>query len=427
MPKTSMHSFVIQGQQPLTGSLPVYGAKNYALKVLPAALLMPGEVTISQVPRIQDILTMERIIENIGGQIQTQGRTRVLRVPEALQTDLPATLAPKIRASILLIGPLLARQGKVKLPHPGGCSLGRRPIDLFIHAFEAMGAKVKNVNEAYHFSAKRLVGTKIIFPRISVTGTETVLMAATLAKGTTTILNAAMEPEIPALADWLSRCGARIRGAGTPQILIEGVDQLHPQPVDIIPDRIEAGSFAILAAATRSQLSITQCQPKHLQITLEVLRQMGVGIEIEETAIHLTSFPGQFKAVDIFTHEYPGFPTDIQAPMTVLLTQAAGESRVTECLFEGRLLFTDTLLKMGANITVSGQHTAFVNGPSALVGRRLESPDIRAGLAFVIAALIAKGETQLDNVYQIDRGYEALEDRLTQVGANIQRISYERA
>lgn len=427
MPKPSMHSFLIQGQPSLRGSLPVNGAKNFALKVLPAALLMPGQVTITNVPHIQDVITLEKIIESLGVAIQTNGRTRVMSVPKKIDTDLPVDLAPKIRASILLIGPLLARFGQVRLPQPGGCSLGRRPIDLFVQAFQAMGATVRKVNEAYIFSAKQLVGSKIIFPRISVTGTETVMMAATLAKGTTTIVNAAMEPEIAALADWLNRCGAKITGAGTPEITIRGVKHLTPQPVEIIPDRIEAGSFVILAAATRSRLTITKCVPEHLAVCLQVLRNMGVQIETTDSTIRLVKFPKQLKAVDIFTHEYPGFPTDIQAPMTVLLTQAAGESRVTECLFEGRLLFTDKLNKMGAQITVSGEHTAFVHGATPLVGRRLESPDIRAGLAFVIAALIAKGETQIDNVYQIDRGYEDLEHRLTSVGASIQRISYERA
>lgn len=427
MSKPSMHSFLIQGQPSLRGSLPVNGAKNFALKVLPAALLMPGQVTITNVPHIQDVITLEKIIQSLGVQIETRKRTRQLTIPKNLKTDLPIDLAPKIRASILLIGPLLTRFGTVRLPQPGGCSLGRRPIDLFIQAFEAMGATVRKVNEAYIFSAQRLTGARIVFPRISVTGTETVIMAATLAQGTTTIANAAMEPEIIALAEWLNRCGAKITDAGTAEVKIQGVKKLTPQPVDIIPDRIEAGSFVILAAATRSKLTITHCVPEHLETCIQVLRTMGVQIETTASTIKLVKFPKKFKAVDIFTHEYPGFPTDIQAPMTVLLTQAAGESRVTECLFEGRLLFTDKLNKMGAKITVSGEHTAFVHGSTPLVGRRLESPDIRAGLAFVIAALVAKGETQIDNVYQIDRGYEELEHRLRAVGVSIQRISYERA
>ncbi|MEK7539671.1 MAG: UDP-N-acetylglucosamine 1-carboxyvinyltransferase, partial [Patescibacteria group bacterium] len=247
-----------------------------------------------------------------------------------------------------------------------------------------------------------------------------------LASGTTTIVNAAMEPEIPALAEWLNRCGAKITGAGTSEIIIHGVKRLHPQPVEIIPDRIETGSFVILAVATRSPLRITHCRPDHLEVPLHILRQMGVKIKTSASEIQIVSVPKQLKPVDIFTHEYPGFPTDMQAPMTVLLTQAKGESRVTESLFDGRLLFTDQLSKMGTHITLSGAHTAFIKGPTPLVGRRLESPDLRAGLAFVIAALIAKGETQLDNAYMIDRGYESLEHRLKKIGANIQRISYER-
>lgn len=421
-----MHSFVVQGQASLHGEIPVNGAKNFALKVLPASLLMTGTTTITEVPDIQDIHTLEMIMTALGIQIQKQGRTRTVTVPDEIPTQLPTDLAPKIRASILLLGPILARSGKVTLPHPGGCSLGRRPIDLFIHAFESLGAKVRCLNDAYIFTAKKLIGARVVFPRVSVTGTETVMMAATLARGTTTLVNAAQEPEIPALAEWLNRCGAKISGAGTSTITIQGVSALAPQPVRIIPDRIEAGSFAILAAATRSPLTITQCIPEHLEIPLQLLKTMGVGIETTSNTIHITSIPKKLKPVDIFTHEYPGFPTDIQAPMAVLLTQAYGESRVTECLFEGRLLFADKLKKMGADITVFGDHSALVQGPTPLRGGRLESPDIRAGLAFVIAALIAKGETQIDNVYQIDRGYEALENRLTAIGANIQRISYER-
>lgn len=427
MPKASMQSFVIQGQASLHGTIPVYGAKNFALKVLPATLLMPGVVTVENVPTINDVLTLEKILVRLGASVESTGRTRVITVPQKIETTLPIELAPKIRASIMLLGPLLARMGKVVLPQPGGCSLGRRPIDLFIQAFEAMGAKVTCVGESYLFSAKKLKGARIVFPRISVTGTETVMMAATLASGTTTIVNAAMEPEIPALAEWLNRCGADIQGAGTAEITIKGVKQLKPRPVEIIPDRIEAGSFMILAVATRSRLRITHCRPEHLEIPLHVLRQMGVKIKTSASEIQIVSIPKYFKPVDIFTHEYPGFPTDIQAPMTVLLTQAKGESQVMESLFDGRLVFTDQLNKMGANITLSGPHTASIKGPSQLIGRRLESPDIRAGLAFVIAALIAKGETQLDNAYMIDRGYESLEHRLKKIGANIHRISYERA
>lgn len=426
MPKTSMQSFVIQGQASLHGTIPVYGAKNFALKVLPATLLMPGGHLITNVPTIQDVLTLEKILGRLGAKVESSGRSRTITVPQKVATTLPIELAPKIRASIMLLGPLLARMGKVILPQPGGCSLGRRPIDLFIQAFQAMGAKVTCVGESYHFSAKKLKGARIIFPRISVTGTETVLMAATLASGTTTIVNAAMEPEIPALAEWLNQCGANISGAGTSKIIIHGVKHLKPKPVEIIPDRIEAGSFAILAAATRSRLRITHCRPSDLEVPLYILSQMGVEMKTTASEIHIMNVPKELKSVDIFTHEYPGFPTDIQAPMTVLLTQAQAESRVTESLFDGRLLFSDQLNKMGADITLSGAHTAFIKGPTPLVGRRLESPDIRAGLAFVIAALIAKGETQIDNAYMIDRGYESLEDRLKKIGANIQRISYER-
>lgn len=423
-----MHSFVIQGRKPLKGTIPVFGAKNHALKVLPGALLMPGEVRIENVPAIADVIHLERIIQDLGVDIQTKGRRRILNVPKKIRTILSPELSPKIRASVVLLGPVLARMGKVVVPHPGGCSLGRRPIDLFISAFTQMGARVKNVDEKYVFTTNgaRLTGAHITFPRVSVTGTETVLLAATLAQGRTVIYNAAMEPEIPALAHWLNRAGACISGAGTPTIVVDGVKSLRPTPVRIIPDRIEAGSFAILAAATHSNLTITHCNPEHIAVPLRILQDMGVKMVIKKTAIHITHVPRVLTPMDIFTHEFPGFPTDLQAPMTVLLTQARGMSKVTECLFEGRLLFTDKLKKMGANITVLGDHSALIQGETPLIGKRVESPDIRAGLAFVVAALIANGETQIDNAAMIDRGYESLEHRLQAIGASIQRISYER-
>ncbi len=317
---------------------------------------------------------------------------------------------------------MLARFGEVTLPYPGGCVIGMRPIDIFIDGFKTLGVEVKENKNGFHFKTKKLKGAKFIFPIISVTATETLMMAATLAKEKTILINAACEPEILALADYLNSCGAKISGAGTNTIIIKGVNKLSANVFDIIPDRIEAGTFAIMAAATNSDLIIKNCNPTHLEIPLLMLKKVGVNLQTGKDYIHIFSSKN-LKATNIITHEYPGFITDLQAPFTVLLTQAQGMSLARETIYEGRLFYIDKLNKMGANIILCDPHRVIINGPTKLYGKKVESPDIRAGMAMVIAALIAKGQTEIDNIYQIDRGYEKIEERLQKLGVNIKRIN----
>lgn len=425
-----MERFLITGGNELSGSIRVNGAKNHVLKVIPATLLMSGASRLTNIPLVEDVHRMLEIIEQIGASINLQesadGMSHEVEITAPTDFDgmLPEDLVPQLRSSLVLLGPLLTRFGQVQLPHPGGCNLGKRPIDFFIAGFEAFGASVSDANGVYTFSAPDgLTGAEYVFPAISVTGTETMMMAATLATGTTVLHNAAAEPEIPALADWLNACGAKITGAGTHTITIEGVDALQAQPVEILPDRIEAGSFTILAAATNSNVTITHCRPDHIRIALELLKEAGVEYSTTEDSITVYKREaGQsLKPVSVVTHEYPGFPTDLQAPMTVLLTQANGQSKVRETIYDGRLFYTDLLNTMGATISMLDPYRVIVDGPTALRGKVVTSPDLRAGIAMVIAGLMATGQTEIQNIYQIDRGYERLEERLKAIGADIER------
>ncbi|OGY85447.1 MAG: UDP-N-acetylglucosamine 1-carboxyvinyltransferase [Candidatus Kerfeldbacteria bacterium RIFOXYA2_FULL_38_24] len=421
-----MEKFIIRGKQPLSGEIPVNGAKNHALKIIPAALLSTQESVFHSVPQVEDVDRLLEIVEDIGGVVKKEGNHTVRIVPPAkFNGILPKKLVPKLRASILLLGSLLVRFGRVEMPHPGGCNLGRRPIDLFIDAFKALGAQVESLaDDGYVFQAPHgLQGARYVFPLISVTGTETLMMAATLAHGKTVIVNAAGEPEISALADYLNACGARITGAGTHTIEIEGVQELHGGESTIIPDRIESGSFVILALATNSPLTITHCRPKDLEVPLRILKSIGANFAIAKDAIKIYPITQKLKATNIVTHEYPGFPTDLQAPMTVLLTQALGQSLVRETIYEGRLLYTDVLNAMGANISLLDPYRAMVTGGTSLRGKEVASPDIRAGIALVIAGLTAQGTTTIQNIYQIDRGYEHIEERLQHIGAKIERVN----
>ena len=330
-------------------------------------------------------------------------------------------IAKKLRASVVLTAPLLVRTGKVKFPHPGGCVIGERPIDVFIDGYKALGAKVSYKNGLYEISAQKLRGSKFIFPNISVTGTEALLMAASLAEGETFLKNCACEPEVESLADFLNSRGAQITGAGTPNIRIRGVKRLQGGTYETIPDRIEAGSFAILAATTNSHLKITRCNPEHLDSLWSLLNKANIKIRINKNSVEILPSTA-LKSVNIKTREYPGFPTDLQAPLCVLLTQAGGQALVHETIYEGRLNWTDELKRMGASILNLDPHRIEIKGPTKLKGREIESPDLRAGMAYVIAALCAKGRSVVNNIYQIDRGYEKIEERLQKIGADIHRI-----
>ncbi len=419
-----MEKFVIQGNNTLDGELPVNGAKNHALKMIPASLLANGPTVIHNVPEVEDVLRMLEIVEKIGGQVKkSEGSIVEITPPEQFDGELPRDIVPCLRASIVLVGPLLARYGVVSLPHPGGCNLGKRPIDIFIKGFTALGASIKEREDGYQFKAKNgLKGNTIVFPLISVTATETLLIAATMASGTTVLKNAACEPEIVALADYLNTHGADIQGAGTHTITIQGDATISAGEARIIPDRIETGSFVMLAAATNSNLTITRCTPEDIEIPLQILQQAGIETEVTEDTITILRRKHDISPVQIVTHEHPGFPTDLQSPMTVLLTQASGRSTVRETVYEGRLFYTDQLNAMGASINLLDPYRAEIDGPTPLRGKNLASPDIRAGIAMVIAGLIAEGTTTIQNIYQIDRGYERIEERLQSVGAKIERI-----
>lgn len=417
-----MSKFVIQGGQKLSGEIQVEGAKNAALKIIPAALLSQETITIGNLPEIEDISRSLEIIRSLGGQVSNNNHQYQINTSQLNSHELPATLANKLRASIMFVGPLLARLGEVKFPHPGGCVIGagKRPIDLFLEGFAAMGAGIKVNDNFYHLRAKKLKGCDYFFTTVSVTGTESLMMTAVLAEGQTILRNCAMEPEIVALADYLNSQGARINGAGTPTITINGVSRLTAGYFKIIPDRIEAGTFAILAAAGKSTITITQCQPAHLQALLAVFHKIGVRFSVGPDWLKIIGGdePGAYS---LKTHEYPGFPTDLQSPYTVLMTQARGASIIHETIYDRRLLFTDLLTQMGANIIMCDPHRVVVHGPTPLYGRKLTSPDLRAGMAMVIAGLIASGQTEIDNIYQIDRGYSQIDQRLKQLGAIIER------
>ena len=417
-----MDKFIIKGNQPLKGEIKVNGAKNSALKILAACLLTDEKWEVSNVPQIEDIYNLIELLKSLGVEVENGSKgIYQLKAKNIKATSLKLNIAQKLKGSILTIGPLLARCGETLFPQSGGCVIGQRPRDIFLSGFEAFGAKIKESKQGYCLTTKGLKGTKFVFPLVSVTATETMILTAILAKGKTVLKNAACEPEIVSLVEFLNKCGARIKGAGTSFIEIEGVGSLNGGQHKIMPDRIEAGSFIILGAAANSPIKVTGLNPDHLDVLWFLLDKAGVNLEIGKDFVKIK--PGfNLKAVNLKTHEYPGFPTDLQAPFTVLMTQAKGISLIHETIFEGRLFYTDSLNQMGANIILCDPHRAIVHGPSKLFGRRLISPDIRAGIALVIAALIAKGESVIENVYQIDRGYEKIEERLQKLGASIKRI-----
>jgi UDP-N-acetylglucosamine 1-carboxyvinyltransferase len=418
-----MPKFIIEGGHELSGSISVSGAKNAALKIIPASLLSEQTITIKNLPKIEDIDRSLEIITDLGGLVLPTPDGCTINTKDLTKNIISSDLANKLRASIMFVGPLLARTGTASFPHPGGCVIGAgtRPIDLFLEGFVAMGADIKWKNGIYHLTAKKLKACQYFFTTVSVTGTESLMMTAVLAEGTSVLKNCALEPEIVALADYLNSQGARINGAGTPTMTIEGVEAIGAGEFTVMPDRIEAGTFAIMAATTNSPLTINNFRAEHLESLLAVLAKVGVKFELATNSLKIIS-ADNLQAYSIKTHEYPGFPTDLQSPYTVLMTQAQGSSIVHETIYDRRLLFTDMLTQMGANIIMCDPHRVVVSGPTPLTGHKLTSPDLRAGISMVIAGLIAKGTTEIDNIYQIDRGYENIDERLRQLGAKITRL-----
>ena len=419
-----MSRFIIRGGHTLSGEISVRGAKNHATKMFPASLLCKDAVTLTQVPFIEDVARMRDLLSSIGYKTShvKSGSLRIIPATHSLAAELPRSIAERIRPSILFAGPLLARGGRVRFPHPGGCVIGRRPIDVFLDGWRAMGAGIRENSAGFDIRARELRGIDYTFRFVSHTGTEGLMMTAVLAKGRTLLRNAALEPEVVALAKFLNSCGARIQGAGTPVVSIEGTGGklLAGGTCRIMPDRLEAGSFAILAALLGKDVRITHCVPSHMEVLIAHLRSAGVDIQQGKDWLSITR-PAKLLPVNVRTHEYPGFATDYQAPFTVLLTQAHGHSMVFETLFEGRLAYLEDLNRMGAHITQCDLHRAIVYGPAKLRSRDFESPDLRAGMAFVIAALVARVVSRIGNIYQIDRGYEKLDERLRALGADIIR------
>ena len=390
-----------------------------------AALLTSETITLHNIPYVRDIITQRRLLEDIGATVLTpELRTHKITAAHIELFEAPYELVKTMRASVLALGPLLARFGKAKVSLPGGCAIGTRPIDLHLSGFEQFGAEVKleggNV-VAHAPSDGRLRGAKINFGRVTVTGTENLMMAATLARGTTVLHNAAREPEIVDLAELLNKMGARVNGAGSETIYIEGVESLGAAEHTIIPDRIETGTFIVAAAITGGDLEIKDCRPDHLSAVIEKLRQVGVEIQQANPTTLEVTCPHGLVASGVSTAPYPDFPTDMQAQYMVLMTQANGRSEIVETVFENRFMHASELQRMGARIHIDGK-SATVEGPTPLTGARVIASDLRASASLVLAGLIAPDETIIDRVYHIDRGYEKIEAKLRAVGAQIERI-----
>jgi UDP-N-acetylglucosamine 1-carboxyvinyltransferase len=417
----------ITGGRRLSGRVTVSGAKNSALPCLAAAILTPETVTLHNVPYVRDCMTQRRLLEDLGATVLVPDlRTHKITAAHIETFEAPYELVKTMRASVLALGPLVARFGKAKVSLPGGCAIGTRPIDLHLEALKLLGAQVRlEAGDVVARAPKggRLVGSDVTFPKVTVTGTENLLMAATLARGTTVLRNAAREPEVEDLADLLNRMGARVRGAGTDTITIEGVEGLGGAEHTIIPDRIETGTFLVAAAITNGELEVKDCQPQHLTAVIERLREAGVEIEeVNPTTLHARCSPKGLVARDVTTEPYPDFPTDMQAQYMALMTQAAGSARVTETIFENRFMHVSEMQRMGAHIRVESNSTAVVEGASELMGARVQASDLRASACLVLAGLAARGETIIERVYHIDRGYEKIEAKLRAVGAEIERL-----
>lgn len=419
-----MDKFVIRGGNPLLGTVRISGAKNAALPAMAAALLTEEPVILENIPHVRDIETTRKLLSAMGAEVElgygrAKNRTTIccknLATPEASYE-----LVKTMRASTLVLGPLVARCGRARVSLPGGCAIGARPIDLHIKGLERLGAKIDQQHGYVEASAERLKGAEIVFDKITVTGTEDLLMAATLADGETVMQNCAREPEVADLADLLNKMGAKIEGAGTPTICVKGVTRLHGAKHRIIPDRIEAATFILAGALTDGDLNISGCEPKHLGALLQKLEEVGVRTKSTRDSVRVEG-SSTLKAADVITEEYPGFPTDVQAQYMALATQAEGTSIITENIFENRFMHALEMVRMGANIKIEGRR-AVVRGKSQLGGAAVLASDLRASASLVLAALVADGETIIDRVYHIDRGYENIEEKLRGVGAQIRRI-----
>ena len=418
-----MDRLLIQGGTPLCGEVSISGAKNSVLPVLAASLMSEEPLIIQNAPHLQDVASTMRLLGSMGATV-TLGENNNLRVDTGGVNRCYASydIVRTMRASILVLGPLLARYGQAEVSLPGGCAIGTRPIDLHLHGLAAMGAAI-DVNNGYiRARAKRLQGAVLALDQITVTGTENLMMAAALAEGTTVIENAAREPEVEDLARCLTAMGACIRGAGTSRIEIEGVRELHGATHQVLPDRIEAATYLAAGCATGGKVRVTQVRPDTMEAVLVKLGECGANIELGEDYVELDMQDRRPRAADIYTAAYPGFPTDMQAQMTAVSTVAEGTSTITETIFENRFMHIQELVRMGANIEVHGS-AAVIQGVEKLSGAPVMATDLRASASLILAGLAAEGESVVDRVYHIDRGYECVEEKFQRLGANIQRLS----
>jgi UDP-N-acetylglucosamine 1-carboxyvinyltransferase len=412
-----MRHYLMSGPTPLEGDVRISGAKNSALKMMAASLLVPGEVRLERVPRITDVFLMAEVLERLGARVSFEGHELLIDASGQLLEETPYELVTKMRASIQVLGPLLARLGRARVAMPGGDAIGSRPIDLHLQGLEKMGCKFTSEHGYVEGVADRLRGTRVLLEFPSVGATENLLMAAVTAEGHTQIDNAAREPEIQDLAKFLNHCGARVTGVGTPTLNVEGVEQLSSGTHEVIPDRIEAGTFAIGAAATGGDVRLLDVRPEHLELPLSKLEDAGAEVQRGPDWVRV-AMSGRPRSIDMVTLPYPGFPTDLQPPMMVLLAQANGSSILTENVFEARFLFVDELNRMGSQIRVEGHH-AVIRGVERLSGAPVRAPDIRAGAALVVGGLCAEGTTQVYDVGHIERGYEDFVAKLRGLGADV--------
>lgn len=418
----AMEKLLIRGGRPLEGEVRASGAKNSALPVLAASLLTSDPVVLRRIPRVRDIATMEKLLRYNGASVDVDGDTVRVHAATVPNPEAPYDIVKTMRASSLVLGPLVARTGRARVSMPGGCAIGARPINLHVTALEQLGAKIHQEHGYVEARADNgLRGGHIRFDRITVTGTEDVLMASVLAQGETVIENAAREPEVVDVATLLSAMGAKIEGVGTSTIRVQGVAKLHGADHAIVPDRIEAGTFLIAGAITGGDVTVTACNPEHLMATIELMRQAGCIIDCGPDWMRVRK-NGKLRSVDMRTLEYPGFATDLQAQFMALMTQAEGISFIEETIFENRFMHVPELGRMGTNIRIEGRK-AIVAGPTPLSGAQVICSDLRASASLIIAALVADGETFVDRIYHVDRGYENLDQKLSGIGAKVQRVT----
>ncbi len=426
-PEAHMSSkLIIEGGYALKGEVQVSGSKNAALPIVVATLLTDEICVIENIPDIVDIHVLGEIIESLGGKVSWLGEGKIQVDNRGVDGRDPDFIkVKKLRASVLILGPLLSRFKKVKSTHPGGCHIGARPIGVHLKGLEALGGKYRTDDQFYYLETEGLVGKKVVLDEMSVTGTECVLMAAVLARGVSEIRLAAAEPEVNNLAECLNKMGAKISGIGTHTLVVEGVEKLHGANLKVIPDRLEAGTFAIAAAITHGEVLVKGYVHDHLDLFTNKLKDANVQFELrgmDEIFVRKTT---SLKAVDIRTDIYPGFPTDLQAPFGTLLTQAVGNSTIYETLYDGRLNYFQELTKMGATASVPDPHRAVVTGPTLLYGKEIDSLDIRSGATLILAALVAHGTSTINKAELIDRGYERIEEKLRALGAKVERVEVE--